>query len=98
MNIYCNNFNFQFHIMCPFNVPILLFALHPVAGKAQKLCWHLNCHSEMRSALNTYAQLLYEQLELTYFLEFYEENHRNSEQILSVKNIPTDKFISDCIN
>ena len=52
----------------------------------------------MRSALNTYAQLLYEQLELTYFLKFYEENYRNSEQIVSVKNIPTDKFISDYIN
>lgn len=52
----------------------------------------------MRSALNTYAQLVYEQLELVYFLEFYGENHRNSEQILPIKKIPTDKFIFDYIN
>lgn len=52
----------------------------------------------MRSALNTYAQLDYEQLERVYFLEFYGEIHRNSEQILSIKKIPTDKFIVDYIN
>lgn len=88
MKIYYNNLNFQFHIMCPVNVLILLFALHPIAGKAQKLCWHLNCHSEMRNTLNTYAQLVYEQQELVYFLEFYGKHHRNSEQILSIKKIP----------
>lgn len=49
----------------------------------------------MRSALNTYAQLLYKQVELVYFLKFHEENYSNSEKILSVKNIPTDKFITD---